>query len=253
MRLAVKTAVFWGGSFAGWMGVLCLLVVLGTRPATAETLQLVTEAWPPLIEQNDDGQPTGMMWTIAEKALVDLGYQVELEFVPWKRAQRMVAEGQKDGIVGIGYTAERASRYQFPEHYLILSETTIFSLAEAGQPYTGLESLAGLAVGVSAGYVYSPRVEKANHFHKVRVPSIESGLTMLTLGRIDALLGNRLVVWSEAEKLGLADRLLAAETAISGGPVYLAFSRSVAPDLVRAFSEALANYRRDTLILTGKP
>lgn len=223
--------------------MLCLVASV----ASAERLRLVTEEWPSLIDNTPEG-PSGILWDISRDVLTNLGYEVTLEFVPWKRALRMVEEGKRDGVIGIGFNNDRALRYRFPEESLLLSETVVVSRREDGFIYSGPGSLAGKAVGISPGYAYSADIRDATDFRKIAMPGIGSGLGMLLLGRIDVMLSNRYVVMNEAERLGVAERIRLSAAAISGGPVYLAFRPGMSADLVTAFSQALHQYKRANLI-----
>ncbi len=102
----------------------------------------------------------GVLWEMAREALQSMGYEPELEFVPWNRALRMVEAGQRDAILGIGYTPERSEQYFFPAEHLLLSETVVFTLQDQALNFTGVESLKGLQVGLQAGYAYSTEVRK---------------------------------------------------------------------------------------------
>lgn len=222
-------------------------LLLVASMASAERLRLVTEEWPSLIDDTRDG-PEGILWEISRDVLASLGYDVTLEFVPWRRAQRLVLEGKRDGIIGIGINDQRERDYRFPKEALLLSETVVVSRKSHYVVYTGPESLAGLQVGVSQGYSYSSEIRETTGFERVAMPSIGSGLRMLVLGRLDAMLANRHVVLAEAERLGLADQIAVSESSVSGGPVYLAFRRDMPDDFMAEFNNALELYKQANLI-----
>ncbi len=219
--------------------------------ASAERLRLVTEEWPSLIDNTDDG-PAGILWEISRDVLTNLGHEVSLEFVPWKRALRMVLEGERDGIVGIGITEERASRLRFPDEVLLISETVVVSRKDRYVVYSGPESLAGLQVGISPGYSYYGAIRDVTNFERVSMPGIDSGLRMLMLGRIDAMLSNHYVIMAEAQRQGVSDDIVVSELPISRGPLYLAFRQGVPEDFVVKFSNALKRYKAANLI-TERP
>ncbi|MFP3979305.1 MULTISPECIES: substrate-binding periplasmic protein [Marinobacter] len=229
----------WRVCFCKVFAGLALLLAL---PASAQTLHLVTEEWPGLINDTPQG-PSGVLWEISRDVLASMGYQIKLDFVPWKRAQRLVAESARDGIIGMGITDEREKVYQFPEEALLVSETAVYTLKDKSFEYDGLDSLTGMNVGVSPGYTYSPEVRAATHFEQVSMPTIESGLKMLLLGRIDAMLANRNVVWKQGEQLGIENQIKASGKSVSGGPVYLAFSSDISGEFLEAFSHALKRYK----------
>ena len=220
-------------------GLLVLALILAVpNVSAAETIHLVTEEWPGLVDNAPDG-PEGILWDIAREALEELGYEVRLEFVPWKRALKLVQDGERDGILGVGRNPKREMVFQYPDQYLLLSGTVVVSLLDSGFAYSGLQSLEGLSVGLSPGYSYSQAVRDADHFDRVSIPSIKSGLGMLQLGRIDAMFANRHVVLNEARRLGVLSRLSLSEETVSGGPVYVAFRMGIDQTLISEFSEKL--------------
>ncbi|MDX1634593.1 MAG: transporter substrate-binding domain-containing protein [Marinobacter sp.] len=228
-----------------WRTGLAIVAISLSLSALAKArIDMVTEAWPPLVEQQN-GSPAGVLWQTASEALACLGITAKLDFVPWKRALSQVRQGQKDAILGIGYTPERSRSFQFPAEPLYNSETVAFHAADRDLDIDNVQSLAGLQVGVSAGYSYSQQIREADFFERVRVPDIASGLRMVRLGRVDVLLANRLVGETRLEQLGLQEKIAASDTALSGGPVYLAFAAQASPLLVQMFSETLAAYKRE--------
>jgi polar amino acid transport system substrate-binding protein len=218
------------------------LFLLFALPVPAQTLHLVTEEWPGLINNTPQG-PDGVLWEISRDVIESMGYDLTLEFVPWKRAQRLVLTNERDGIIGIGLTAKRETMFRFPGGALLVSETAVYTTQERAFQYEDLDSLKGMRVGVSPGYTYSSEIKAAIHFEHVNMPSIDSGLQMLLLGRIDAMLANRYVAGIQAERLGVADRIKASEKPVSGGPVYLAFSPETSGEFLEAFSSALERYK----------
>ena len=227
---------------------LTLLVLMAvTTVASAERLRLVTEEWPSLIDDTGDG-PAGILWQISRDVLANMGHEATVEFVPWKRAQRMVIEGKRDGIIGIGINAERATKFRFPDESLLLSETVVVSRKSHYVVYVNPESLTGLRVGISPGYSYSAEIRNATGFERVAMPGIDSGLRMLLLGRIDAMLSNRYVVMTEAERLGVSGDIAVTDSPVSGGPVFLAFRPDMPEDFVVEFSNALELYKEANLI-----
>ncbi|MCK2149388.1 MULTISPECIES: substrate-binding periplasmic protein [Marinobacter] len=230
------------------LSALTLLVLMTVASgASAERLRLVTEEWPSLIDDTGEG-PAGILWEVTREVLTNMGHEATVEFVPWKRAQRMVLEGKRDGIIGIGINDERKRQYRFPHEHLLLSETVVVSRKSHIVVFSGLESLAGLQIGVSPGYVYSGEIQNATGFERIAIPGIDSGLRMLMLGRIDAMLSNRYVVMAEAERLGLTGKIAMSATPVSGGPVYLTFRRDMPENFVVNFSNALKLYKTANLI-----
>lgn len=224
---------------------LCLAALSLLAPwSSAQTLNLVTEAWPPLIVDTPEHEPQGPLWTITRSVAQRMGVDVKLRFVPWKRALDQVARSQKDGVIGAARTPEREEVMRFPHEPLLHSETAVFSRRKDPVRFdNGLPSLEGKRVAVSAGYSYSGDVWSAPYFERVEVRDIRSGLQLVLMGRVDAFLVNRDVGWYEARQLDVEDQLVASARAVSGGPVYLVFSPSVSPSLIDEFDQALRAFR----------
>jgi len=153
--------------------LLLLLLMLTTGVVLGEEnrrLRVVTEAWPPLVDKKN-GRPAGVLWLRASRAGAQIGYVMELEFVPWNRAKRLVARGERDAILGISFSPERAALYSYPNEPLYFSETAVFSRSDNPVAFEDVESLKGLTVGVSPGYFYSHAIEQADSFRRYEVPT----------------------------------------------------------------------------------
>jgi polar amino acid transport system substrate-binding protein len=225
-----------------------MLFLLSFSPLSAvladssRSLHIVTEAWPPLVYEKA-GQPKGPLWEVCQAVLHRMGYEVHLSFVPWKRALDLVTRGQRDGVLGASSNPEREKRLRFPEQWLMVSKTRVFSTREHPVDYQGLDSYKGLRIGVSAGYEYAGPVATANSFERLEVPGVSKGLRLLSVGRVDAFIVNTQVGWFEARRLGLADKVLASDETSSGGPVYLAFARNLPASLVDLFDHTRGAFR----------
>ncbi|WP_166264612.1 substrate-binding periplasmic protein [Marinobacter caseinilyticus] len=222
--------------------MIVMIMAVASQRLPAQTLPLVTEAWPPLV-QEIDGKPAGRLWALSEQVLKRMGHDATLTFVPWKRALNLVAREQMTGVVGVARSPERVRQLQFPQEPLLLIETVVFSRRQTPVNFQGIESLKGLTVAVSAGYRYTKEVWTSTQFERLEVSSIDAGLKMVLLGRADAFVVDRGVGWFEARALGVAEELVASRQAISGGYVYLAFSANVPKSLVEGFDRSLREYR----------
>lgn len=235
----LSTGCFW----RGW-SFLCIVSLLLLAPlASAQTLKLVTEAWPPLIVDSPKAGPDGPLWTITQAVAKRAGIELDLNFVPWKRALDQVARSQKDGVLGASRTPGREGMMRFSDEPLLYSETVVFSLRKTPVAFDGLPSLAGKCVALSAGYSYTSDVWASPDLNRVEVRNIQAGLQLVLMGRVDAFLVNRDVGWYEARQMGIEDQLVASAKPISGGPVYLAFSLSVPPAVVEDFDRELRAFR----------
>ncbi|MGP4845243.1 substrate-binding periplasmic protein [Marinobacter sp. 1Y8] len=211
--------------------------------ASAQSLRIVTEAWPPLIKIND-GVSGGLIWDMTYAVLAQMDVDATLEFVPWRRALYLVERQERDAVLAAGRSPEREAVMRFPTEPLLMSETVIFSRADNPIRFDGVDGLKGMTVGLSAGYNYSRQINEASDFERIAAPSVTAGFELLMRGRVDAFIVNREVGWYEARQQGVAPQLVASESPVSGGPVYLAFALDVPQSFVDQFDEALRAYHQ---------
>mgnify|MGYP002128344838 FL=1 len=226
------------------VALLFALALLFCGAPRAEPITVVTEPWPPYVFLQD-GQLRGVDYEVSQHILQDLGYQPDWRVMPWKRAQHDVLAGQADAILDITVNAERQNQYHFPPEPLSNSESVLFYRTSDPFPYSTLDDLRGLRIGVSAGYSYgNPAFNQAEHLTREPCPSIESCLLMLQRGRVDMTVINRQVGLYTLSLLGL-EGIAYHPQPLSSGPLYLAFARRPdLADLALRFGEALKTFKQ---------
>ena len=134
------------------LGVALLWLLLGKAAMAGNSVVTMTSLeWPPYSGEQLDGQ--GMSAAIARAAFAAMGYELRVQYYPWKRA---VALARTDPSVA-GY---------FPEYFDPAIETSFyFSHAIGTSPlglmehvdapvtWQSLEDLTGMTIGTVAGYV----------------------------------------------------------------------------------------------------
>ncbi|MCG8517855.1 MAG: transporter substrate-binding domain-containing protein [Pseudomonadales bacterium] len=220
-----------------WWASLALICT-----ARAEPVQMVTEAWPPLLVEGESG-PEGVLWEITEAVFQRMDTPVELTFLPWKRAMRQLERGHSDAILGIKRNPDRARRFQFSGVPLVSSESVILHTRARSETLDDLADLDGLRIGYSAGYFYCPEFEALDTIHRHRVPDLDAGLKMLELERIDALLMNRQVAEFYVSQDRYQGRFRASPHVACTMDLFIAFSRQTSESLIHSFDEALRQLR----------
>ena len=226
-------------------GLLAVALALSASPLKAEQLTIVSEPWPPYVfEENNTIR--GIDYEVSDRLLRELGYDPKWRMMPWKRAQHEVREGNADAILDISINDQRRQTYHYPSEPLSHSETVLFYRKSQPFPFTRIEDLRGLRIGISAGYSYgNDEFKAANYFERWPCPAIEACLLMLEHGRVDMLPINRRVGLYTIRQLGLNDRIAHHDTQLSSGELYLAFARTPAlADLAKRFSEALQQFKQ---------
>lgn len=97
--------------------IIALIIAMscfgGTGIAFSQTLTLATLNWAPFYSEH---LPEGGFFTaISREAFKRAGYELKVEFMPWKRALEMAKKGKYDGILGAYRNAERENYFIFPD------------------------------------------------------------------------------------------------------------------------------------------
>lgn len=222
--------------------VCCFLVT----DLKAEPLRAVADPWPPYVSPTMPDQ--GLATRIVREALRRQGFELELDFVPWARALRMVRGGEADLLVAAWWTKERAAYLQYSEPYAI---NDVRFIKRSGDPfeYAGLESLTGKRVGVIRNYGYNDAFYNADNYQRVENVDLLVNIRMLLAGRIDLAVEDKLVATtiltqSAPELLG---EIAFSENSLIVKKLQLATSRNHPRhrQIIAAFNAGLASMRAD--------
>lgn len=128
-----------------------------------------------------------------KEALEMNGYQVKIEWFPWKRGVVSLDQGDIDMMATILRTPEREAIYNYSEEVLTYNRV-FFHFKETPFKWEQLEDLKGLTIGCITGYYYGEwfeTLEKDTENYSIRrLTTPYQVMGMLTKKRIDvALLG----------------------------------------------------------------
>ena len=228
---------------------LALLLCLGSLGAAqAQTrLRMVTEAWPPfLIEGENGGEPSGLYVDTVREVFAQMGYVLDLRYLPFKRALMQTEDLQSDGMLGVFRTADRERIMLFPDEPMLSVNYVFF--CRKGEPwrYTGPHSLTGKRIGIERGYHYTAEFDAAENFTKEPADSVESNIRKTLAGRIDCFAENSHVGLWVAMRMDVADLLeISPQPLDAGKPNYTAFARKPGYDeLARRFSAQLRAFKK---------
>ncbi|SOB58904.1 Amino acid ABC transporter substrate-binding protein, PAAT family [Pseudodesulfovibrio profundus] len=230
-------------------GMTCFLIAMLlsltiTHSALSRSLHLVTEPWEPFVYV-EDGQPTGVDFEVVRSVFEQMGIDIHVEFLPWKRCLNMIKEGEADALLDVSITTDRLAYILFPEEPLSNSNSNIFYLNNKPLTYHSLADLSGMTIGTQFGYSYSADFDKADNFTKEPVSDIAFNIRKLMAGRIDAFIANRVFGEQAVRAKGLQNVISFAPTPISGGNLFIGFSRKRATaDFVRQFDHALQEFKK---------
>jgi len=224
----------------------CLLALLIAMPAAAETLTVAADPWPPFV--NEDHEEGGVALAIIREALSRKGYDVELNIMPWARAEDGVRSGDYDILPGTWYTESRAEELIYSEPYAT-NEVKFIKRADDDFEYTGMDSLAGKTIGIIRDYGYGDEFAAADTFSREASAGLITNIRKLVNGRVDLAIEDELVArfLINGEDPELLDQIEFVDPPYSANDLHLTSGRanSRGEAIVKAFNEGLAAMKKD--------
>lgn len=223
--------------------IFCTLLICTSLLWARPVLQVVSDDWPPYVIV--DGHLQGVDVEVTKWVLSQMGYEVRMHFVPWKRAVQMTKNGEADALLDVGYNEERENYFYYPDEPINFSATTLFCRRCDRTLPARLSTMRGKRIVINRGYSYAGDFDESPHVTLVKVDEFAQGMKLVSLGRADFYVVNRLVGAYIAHSLGLEDIYPIDENLSDANPVYLAFSRQGQhADLAQAFSKALTLFKQ---------
>ncbi len=198
--------------------------------AQEKVVRVATLDWPPYTGK--DLPKGGATTDVVRAAFKKVGYQVEVEYRPWKRAIDMAAKGADDVIAYFpGYHCQHRSGFVGSEP-LGNGPLGLAEHADAPITWKTLDDLADqqLKIGTVLGYANTDAFDaKVGTGYILAVPSNDdlTNLKKLIKRRIDAVVIDKLVLEylkaTDASLTGGADKLRFDETPLEDKTLYLCF------------------------------
>lgn len=178
---------------------LCLAALTSTMGWAAENkLVFATCNWEPYWgEHLVNG---GYIIEITKEAFRRVGYEIDVRFVPWKRALEEAKLGKVDGVIGTNYSDERAQTYRLTD-VVYVDENGFFQKKGRAITYTTLQDLAPYTIGYMRGSSFGADFDTATYLKKEEVTENEQNIKKLMIGRIDLLISSKeLILYTLATK-----------------------------------------------------
>ncbi len=160
--------------------------------STASPIQLVTQHFPPFsyIEQ---GQVAGPARDLIDRVCLAMQRSCKHQLLPWDRAQRIVKQGQADGMYVIGWNPERSQELYYSAP-LLSTEYGFFVRGDDPLHQISPDALAGYRVAVLAASNTLNSLQalrKLQHrFEIIQVTDSETAFRLLSVGRVDSVYSN---------------------------------------------------------------
>jgi len=236
---------------AAWLAFILELFLLAGLPATATAQDCPRGGT--LIAGAGDYRPynivegdkvSGMDFDVIETILKDMGCDLLKVPLPWARHLNGLRNGSVDIATPVTKTPDREVFAHFSAPYIVADEI-LFVRTDDTEAFESLEDffLRGKRLGVIRNYAYGgsfPKLANAYPHLIERTDSLELNLKQLQIGRVDAILGETLVVTSVIRRLGYSNTIKTSGVIVASEPNHIMFSKkSVSQAFVAAFSEKL--------------
>ncbi len=233
--------------FIRMLSIILLSIILLQFPqiARAEKITLASLDYVPF--SSPDLPENGFLAVIATEAFKRAGYDLEIVYVPWKRALTGSKAGNYDGILGAFRTPEREQYFYYSKAVSKLDNVFVY----LGDGMTTTAVIKAAIVGVIRGSSLYGDLKENDFFSVTEVDSYEQGLKMVVGGRMKAMLIDRILFSYQMNNDDVLKKHAAQFAAISppfsSNPLYILVSRKH-PDgakIVAAFNAAYVEMSED--------
>ena len=161
----------------------------GMNDDTGNTLILLgNETLPPIV-YNDNGIAKGVAVDIANAIGDRIGYEVKVVTVNWEQAQKMVLDGDADGLLHINPCPERNEIYDFSSP-LLKSDFSMFVQSD-NRTLRSIDDLRGKSVGIEAGGYPNTLLQGYETIDIEIINDWEASFKALSNGDLDAIIVDR--------------------------------------------------------------
>jgi polar amino acid transport system substrate-binding protein len=169
--------------------ILLLLIMLWipAQGIAGEKHVILTSAeFPPYC--GEQLESPGVVVEVIVEAYKRVGYTVEIQYRPWKRALEEAKEGAYDGTFTLWHTTEREQWFLFSESLEVPNQISLLKRKGEDIPFNTLEDLKPYTIGIVRGYANPPEFENATYLQKEEVKEDVFNLKKLLGKRIDLVL-----------------------------------------------------------------
>ncbi len=153
-------------------------------------LEIATTEYPPYYGK--DLENGGFMTEIVVEALKRAGYDVEIKFLPWKRALEGIKAGKHDGLYTVWYRKEREAWLVYSDPIAPANEVGFLKRKDEDISFKTIEDLKPYTIGVTRGYALPPGFDQASLKISWEKDD-EVSLRKLHKGRVDLVLTDRIL------------------------------------------------------------
>ena len=195
----------------GFMCLLFFLCMVGALYAQEEMKIVYFENYQPFSWKNDSGMMQGIMIDVLNEAIqTQMGIRISHKGYPWRRAQKMVRNGDADAFVTVP-TAERREYTEISTEAVLTVEVTMFT--RKGHPRIGefrkIKTISDLKGFKLLDYIGNGWAEiKLAGFERELCPKMDNVFFKLAKGRGDLFVQGSQVSHYTIKRLKLEDQIV---------------------------------------------
>ena len=224
-----------------YLSLLVVFAVLISSNVFAQDVVIATGEYPPYTSENLDDN--GFSAEIVRSAFAEEGISVKYEFMPWKRCEASVENGDYYGAIPYLKTEERLKAFSYSDPFYI-SRSSFFFMKDSFSEveYSKLEDLKKYAIAGTAGYYYEKMFTDAG-LNIEYSDDAKSSLKKLHAGRVDLFPEDDLAAWAMIKELfpGEEGKFAASSRPFNEDPHYVMVSKKFqgAEDITAKFNSGL--------------
>lgn len=190
---------------SGMLAAMAVIVFLGMAVHGQDSRAvMVTEEWAPFRISGQNGEiRSGIDVDLMNEVTRRTGIAITIMNVPWSRCLEMIKLGQADILTGAAWTAERARAMGYVNVSYYSVRPVFYARAGSGGTVTSYEDLYGKSIGHSINSAYFERFNNDSKLNKIPLKDEETILKMLSLGRIDLVVGTEPNISWDIARLGM--------------------------------------------------
>jgi polar amino acid transport system substrate-binding protein len=214
--------------------------VSASNARAADVLKVNTYTdYPPYL-YHEENQQTGLYMKIVDLTFRAINQPYKVKTVPFKRGLYQTSEG--DGImIGILKSEQRMQSLDFSEPFYQERVSVYFNKAITPLIKT-VDKLNGLKIGTLLGWSYGPKFDEAknNNLFFTNESKIETNFTLLSKGRIDAVIHSEMSAIYLLNKLGLKDKVFLASEPLALVDIRIAVKKGTQKELLDLINQKLS-------------
>lgn len=228
---------------ATFLGPWC--IVLPRAVYAGETVYVDAYNPPFMYKKNNDA--AGIYPALVQAVFSELGEEVAVQAVPWKRAIANLDRG-KGGLGGIYKTKPRLEIYDYTDE-IFSEEIMVYVPKGKAFAFSSVYDLAGKRLGVIRAWSYGEEFDEAREKGLFKIEERHddaSNFNKLVVGHLDALLAIKESAELIITKKSLSDKVEVLITPLVTISTYIAFSKkSDKRSLIQRINRAIKAMRRD--------